>query len=207
MYAPIDSGVCLHFLNRLSQYLAVLGIPGLLAISFLDSAAVPLVGGPDALILILAWKKPEMAWLIVLAATVGSMLGCFVLYGVGWKGGASALSRFTAEKAARIERRMQEYGIWTILAAVLAPPPFPTKLVILAAGVLHIGKIRFAAGIFIGRLIRYSLVGYLAVRFGNQAAQVLKAHYPEFFAVLICSILLIVVIRSLKKRMATSSLQ
>jgi membrane protein YqaA with SNARE-associated domain len=205
MYAPIDREVRLGFLNWLNKFLAIMGIPGLLAVAFLDSAAIPIVGGPDALILVLASLRPEMTGLIVLAATVGSMLGCFVLYGIGLKGGAKALSRFGAERVTRIERRMQEYGIWAIMASVLAPPPFPTKLVILAAGVLRIGKIRLAIGTFIGRLIRYSLMGYLAVRFGNQAAQVLKKHYPEFFVILIIGILLIVVIRNFRKRPAESN--
>jgi membrane protein YqaA with SNARE-associated domain len=199
MYALFNNEVLLRMLNRLSGYLMIMGIPGLLALSFLDSAAFPLVGGPDALIIFLSWQRPEMTALIVLAATVGSMLGCFILYGIGWKGGEKALSRFNPERTVRIERKMQEYGIWAIIASVIAPPPFPTKLVVLAAGVLRIGKIRFAAGAFIGRLIRYSLVGYLAVRFGNQAAQVLKAHYPAFFAILIGGILLIVVIRGWRK--------
>jgi membrane protein YqaA with SNARE-associated domain len=203
----IDREVHLRFLNWLSKCLTVMGIPGLLAISFLDSAAVPLVGGPDALILVLASIRPKMVCLIVLAATVGSMLGCLVLYGIGWKGGAKALSRFGPEKVARIERRMQDYGIWAIIVSVLAPPPFPTKLVILAAGVLRIGKIRLAVGTFIGRLLRYSLMGYLAVRFGNQAAQVLKNDSPALFVILIVGILLIVVIRNLRKRSAESSLR
>jgi membrane protein YqaA with SNARE-associated domain len=204
MYAPIDREVCLRFLNWHNKYLAIMGIPGLLAVAFLDSAAVPIVGGPDALIVVLASLKPEMTGLIVLAATVGSMLGCLVLYGIGWKGGAKALSRFGTERVTRIEQRMQEYGIWAIMASVLAPPPFPTKLVILAAGVLRIGKIRLAIGTFIGRLIRYSLLGYLALRFGDQAAQVLKKHYPQFFVVLIAGILLLVVIRNFRKRPAES---
>jgi membrane protein YqaA with SNARE-associated domain len=206
MYAPIDREVRLRFLNRLSQYLTIMGIPGLFAVSFLDSAAVPLVGGPDALILVLASLRPKMAGLMVLAATVGSMLGCLVLYGIGRKGGAKALSRFGAERVTRIERRMQEYGIWAIITSVLAPPPFPTKLVILASGVLRIGKIRFAVGTFIGRLIRYSLMGFLAVRFGNQAAQVLKQHSPTFLAILIVGILLLVMIQNLRKRSDENSL-
>jgi membrane protein YqaA with SNARE-associated domain len=207
MYALIDREVRLRFLNWLSKFLAIMGIPGLLAVAFLDSAAVPLVGGPDALILLLASLRPQMTSLIVLAATVGSMLGCLVLYGIGRKGGAKALSRFRPEKVARIEQRMQEYGIWAIMISVLAPPPFPTKLMILAAGVLRIGKIRLAAGTFIGRLIRYSLMGFLAVRFGNQAAQVLKQHSPTFLVVLIAGILLSVMIGYLRQRSAESRLR
>lgn len=190
----------MRFLNRLNEYLLIMGIPGLLAISFLDSAAVPLAGGPDTVILLLAWRRPSMTLLIVAAAAAGSTLGCLVLYSIGRKGGDKALSRFNPEKIARVERRMQEHGIWAIIASVLAPPPFPTKLVILAAGVLRTGKLRLAAGVFVGRLIRYSLLGYLAARFGDQAAQILKEHYPAFFLALIGGVLLIILVRSLRNR-------
>ncbi|MBP1624653.1 MAG: associated Golgi protein [Acidobacteria bacterium] len=186
----------MHFLDRLGEYLMIMGIPGLLAISFLDSAAVPIVGGPDALILLLAWKRPAMAHLIVLAATAGSTLGCLVLYGIGRKGGEKALSRFNPERIAKVERRMREHGIWAVIASVIAPPPFPTKLIILAAGVLRIGRIGFTSGVFAGRLVRYSLIGYLAAKYGDRAAQVLKAHYPVFSLVLIACIILIIFIRS-----------
>jgi membrane protein YqaA with SNARE-associated domain len=192
--------VFVNFLKSLNEYLLIMGIPGLLAISFLDSAAVPLAGGPDAVILLLAWRRPAAAVLIVLAATFGSTLGCLVLYGIGRKGGDKALSRFSLERTARIKHRMQENASWAIFAAVIAPPPLPTKLVILAAGVLQTGKIRFTLGVFAGRLVRYSLIAYLAARFGDHAAQVLKSHYPAFSLLLIGFVLLIFLIRKMRNR-------
>jgi membrane protein YqaA with SNARE-associated domain len=192
--------VLVSVLNRLSQYLAVMGIPGLLLISFLDSAAVPLAGGPDAVIMLLAWHRPALALWIALTATVGSTLGCLVLYGIGRKGGEKALARFNPERAARIEQRMRQYGVWPIFASVMAPPPFPTKLVILAAGVLRIGKIRFIASVFAGRFVRYLLVSYLAALFGDRAALVLKAHYPTISLILIGGIFMVFLIRKLKDR-------
>ena len=45
-------------LNRLNNVLLLMGIPGLLAISFLDSAAVPLAGGPDALLAVANNSNP-----------------------------------------------------------------------------------------------------------------------------------------------------
>lgn len=174
----------MELLNRLSRYLAVMGIPGLLVISFLDSAAVPLAGGPDAVLMLLAWRRPELLVWIALAATVGSTLGCLVLYGIGRKGGGKALARFDPAKVDLMERRMRDYGVWPVVAAVMAPPPFPTKLVILAAGVLGIGKWRLALSVFAGRFVRYLLVAFLAARFGDQAAAVLSRHYPAASAVL-----------------------
>jgi membrane protein YqaA with SNARE-associated domain len=189
-------------LNRLNTLLLLMGVPGLFAISFLDSAAFPLAGGPDAIILLLACARPTMTSLIVLTATVGSTLGCLVLYGIGKKGGEKALARFNPERTAWVEKKMQKHGLLAIIAAVIAPPPFPTKLVILAAGVLRTGKVRLVAGVFIGRLIRYSLAGFLAAHFGKHAVQILKHQYPMISLVLIGCILLIVLIRNLKSRAA-----
>ena len=54
-------------------------------IAFLDSAAIPMMGGPDALAMRLAWHCWGLAWLIVIAAFAGSM-GCLVLCGIGRAG-------------------------------------------------------------------------------------------------------------------------
>ena len=187
-------------LKRLSGYLTVMGIPGLLVISFLDSAAIPITGGPDAIVLLLAWQRPALTYLIVLAATIGSTLGCLVLYGIGQKGGEKALARFNPERIARAEAKMRKHGLWAIVVSVLAPPPFPTKLVILAAGVLRTDRLRFSAGVFTGRLIRYSVIGYLAARFGNRAAQILKDQYPTISLILVACILIALLIHILKNR-------
>ena len=189
-------------LKRLSGYLTVMGIPGLLVISFLDSAAIPLTGGPDAIVLLLAWQRPALTYLIVLAATIGSTLGCLVLYGIGQKGGEKALSHFNPERIARVEAKMRNHGLWAIVVSVLAPPPFPTKLVVLAAGVLRTDRLRFSAGVFTGRLIRYSVIGYLAARFGNRAAQILKDQYPAISLILVACILIALLIHILKNRAA-----
>ncbi len=77
---------------------------------------------------------------------------------------------------------------------------FPTKPFILAAGVLQAGKLRFAASVFAGRLVRYSLLGYLGAKFGDQSAKIIKSHYPEIFIALLCGILLVVLIRSLRNK-------
>jgi membrane protein YqaA with SNARE-associated domain len=177
-----------------------MGIPGLLLISFLDSAAVPMPGGPDAAILLLSWRRPAMTFLIVLVAAGGSTLGCMVLYGIGKKSGEKALSRFNPERVAWIERKMEEYGAWVVFAAVMAPPPFPMKPVILASGVLQARKLRFAAGVFAGRIVRYSILGYLGARFGDESARIIKAHYPEILLVLLGGIFFAILIRYLHSR-------
>ncbi len=185
----------MRLLDRLNQYLVVMGIPGLLAISFLDSAAVPLAGGPDAVVLLLAWQRPALTLLIAAVAAIGSALGCLVLYSIGQKSGEKALSRFGESKRKWVQEKMDRHGIWAIIGAVMAPPPFPTKLVILAAGVLQTGKVGFFLAVLAGRLVRYAIVGYLGAHLGSQAAKVLKSNYPIISLILIGLLLLIYILR------------
>lgn len=181
-------------LQHLNQYLLLLGVPGMLAIAFLDSAAVPMMGVSDAAVLVLAWQRPMQVLPIILAATIGSMLGCLVLYKVGRAGGEKGLARFNPERRARVKQKLDRNAFVAVMAGVAAPPPFPAKLVILAAGAFGVRRVRFANGVFVGRLLRYSVLAYAGARFGNQAAAVLKEHYPTFALLLAAASILYVLV-------------
>jgi uncharacterized membrane protein YdjX (TVP38/TMEM64 family) len=58
----------------------------------------------------------------------------------------------------------------------LLPPPTPFKFFVFAAGVFEVPLASFASAIAIARLIRYFGVGYLAVKYGNDALPVLAQH-------------------------------
>jgi membrane protein DedA with SNARE-associated domain len=66
--------------------------------------------------------------------------------------------------------------------------------------VLQASKLRFAASVFAGRMVRYSLLGYLGAKFGDQSAEIIKAHYPEIFIALLCGILLLVLLRYFRNK-------
>ena len=185
---------------RLKDFLLTFGIPGLFIISFIDSAAVPLPGGPDAVVMLLAWQSPARAPWIVLAAALGSTLGCLVLQQIGRKGGDLLLSRFAPGKRNRVKDMLSRNDLWAVVIAVIAPPPFPTKLLILAAGVIRMNRLRFALGAFSGRSLRFSAEAYLGVRFGDQAAAVLKQQYPILAAVLAALVLLWVAANYFRRR-------
>ncbi len=191
-------------LQRLGQYLLLWGIPGLMGIAFIDSAAVPMMGGPDALVLLLAWRRPMQIWLIVLAAAIGSTLGCLVLYRVARAGGEMALSRFSPEKRAWVKEKLDRNAFGAVMAGVIVPPPFPTKLVILAAGAFKVRQTSFANGVLAGRLVRYSVLAYLGARFGDQAADVFKDHYPVIGLLILAGVALIFLWRHFREKRKTS---
>lgn len=187
-------------LQSLNKYLLLWGVPGLLGIAFLDSAAVPMMGGPDAVVLLLAWQRPMQILPIILAAAIGSTLGCLVLYRVGRAGGEMALARFSTERRAWVKQRLDQNAFAAVAAGVAAPPPFPTKLVILAAGAFRVSQTKFANGVLAGRLVRYSVLAILGASFGDQAADVLRSHYPIFALLLIGALILFLLLRHFRSQ-------
>ena len=185
----------MRFLERLSQSLMLLGIPGLFVIALLDSAAIPLVGGPDGIVILLAWQRPTQSIWIVLAAVLGSMLGCLILYRIARTAGKMVLSRSAPKKQEWVKRRVEKNGFLAVFVGVLVPPPFPTKPIILAAGVFRTPLGSFIIAVGAGRLIRYSIMAYLGSRFGDQAAQVIRSHYVWVVLGLAGLALLIVLVR------------
>ncbi len=188
----------MEFLNKLKTYLLAWGIPGLFVIAFLDSAAVPMAGGPDALVLLLAWQQPLQWPFIVLVAAIGSTLGSLVLYYLGYAGGELALARFKSEKRLWVQEKLNRNAVGAVLVAVVAPPPFPTKLVILAAGAFKMPLGKFVFGVFGGRVFRYGLEAYLGARFGGQAASILKSQYPMISLGLIAGVVSLILFRRLR---------
>ena len=165
--------------SQWGHYLATLGTPGLFAIALLDSAAIPVVGGPEALTMLLAWKQPAYLPLIVLAGALGATLGSYLFYRVGRAGGAVALSRLEARTQEWLKRQVTRHAFWALLVCVALPPPFPTKPLVLTAGVVGTPPGLFFTAVFTGRLLRYSALGYLGYRFGDQAARFVGTHYPS----------------------------
>ena len=182
-------------LTHIKNFLLTWGLPGLFCIALLDSAGVPMVGGPDAVVMLLSWQRPALAPLIALAAALGSTVGCWVLYRVGRKGGELALARFAPDMQDRVRRRFERNDLLAVFVAVIAPPPLPTKLFILAAGAVGMRLRRFLVGVFVGRVLRYSLGAFLGARYGDRAAGILRDHYPTIAIILILVVLVVFFVR------------
>jgi membrane protein YqaA with SNARE-associated domain len=165
-------------LEELSAYLQTFGPFGLFAIAFLDSALIPLPGGPDAVMLLLSAREPSLMPVFALTATIGSVAGCLVLYYISRRAGRRALEKFPPEKQARVKALVDRYDVLSVLVASVLPPPFPFKLFVVTAGVFRLSVLRFAAAVAAGRAFRFFLEGYFAVRYGDRAKDLLAQHYP-----------------------------
>ncbi|HEX8294235.1 MAG TPA: hypothetical protein VF570_20945, partial [Pyrinomonadaceae bacterium] len=92
------------------------------------------------------------------------------------------------------------YDVLSVLVASVLPPPFPFKLFVITAGVFRLSLVRFAAAIAVGRAFRFFLEGFLAVRYGERAKEVLAQNYPAVGLGVAALVVAGFVLRSLLKR-------
>jgi uncharacterized membrane protein YdjX (TVP38/TMEM64 family) len=63
-----------------------------------------------------------------------------------------------------------------VLVGALLPPPAPFKLVVIGAGAFNASLRSLILALTIARAARYFGLGYLAIRYGNQAADFVQQH-------------------------------
>ena len=171
--------------QKIVAFAGGLGAPGLFLISFLDSSVLTFPVINDLLLIELAIQHPARMPLYALAASLGSVLGCVLLFFIAKKGGEAFFRKKTGERGQAIRHWVVKNGFGGMLAAALLPPPTPFKFFVFAAGVFEVRFASFTSAIALARLVRYFGIGYLAVRYGNQALPFLLAHKLEVALILI----------------------
>src|SRR5690349_15076778 len=91
--------------EQISQTLLAYGWAGVFVIAMLDSAFVPMPSGPDLLLILGVAQHGNTIGLItyVMAATLGSAVGCLLLYLMARRAGEIALKPVSAERRAYIQ--------------------------------------------------------------------------------------------------------
>lgn len=157
-----------------------LGAPGLCLVAFLDSSFLSLPEITDLLVVWMVTRHPARVVVYVLAATLGSLSGCLVMYFLGRKGGdALVRKRFAPASVERAMAAFERHGVLVVLIPAILPPPAPFKIFVLLAGIVGISTPKFVTAILIGRGARYLVLGLLAVAYGEQALAYAEAHSFE----------------------------
>ena len=172
--------------HSMRRWLVHLGAVGFLPLGLIDSSIIPLPGSMDVLTIVLAARSPELWFYYAVAATVGSVLGAFVTYRLARKGGEKSLEqRLSAKSMKRVVKLFERWGFAAIAIPALLPPPMPLVPFVLAAGAMQYSVKKFLAAMALGRIVRYSILGYLAARYGRKMLPFLLQHgHPAIAAVL-----------------------
>jgi membrane protein YqaA with SNARE-associated domain len=168
------------FLSSFQGWATELGGVGLFVIALLDSSFLLFPQVNDILIILLSTKNPTRMPYYAGMSTLGSLIGCLILYAVVRRGGDSFVRRrMKGRYFERALRLYQKYGLLAVIVPSLLPPPVPFKLFVLLAGAAAVSPTKFGLAIVIGRGIRYFGQGYLAVLYGERAADFMKAYGAE----------------------------
>lgn len=155
------------------HWLVSLGGVGLFAVAIIDSSVIPLPipGSTDLLLLLLTVRRASSGlWVIVYpaVAVLGSIVGGYLTWSAGSKGGEVALERYVPKKYLnRINGWVKKHGAWSVALSAILPPPVPLTPFLLAAGALKVPRARFLWAFSVARTARYGLLAWLGVSFGR----------------------------------------
>lgn len=157
-----------------------LGGPGLFTIAFLDSSFVSLPQINDILVVLMVTQNKAWMPYYALMATLGSIVGCYVIYYLAEKGGETFIR--TRLKPGHTERALALYrrhGLLALMVPAILPPPAPFKLFVLMAGVAEVRPLAFVTAIAVARGARYLVLGLLAIAYGDAALELMRTRGRE----------------------------
>jgi membrane protein YqaA with SNARE-associated domain len=163
-----------------------LGGPGLILLGLLDNSAIPLPGSMDALTLVLAASHKDLWWYYAIMATIGSLVGGYLTYRIGVRGGKATLEKkISKRRAEKVYRKFEKYAFWSVVVGAVSPPPVPIVPFLIAAGALKYPKEKFLTALALGRSIRYFLIAYLGSLYGRTVFNWLGKYYQPLLYTLI----------------------
>jgi len=143
------------------------GLLGLAVVSATEAAFQP--APPDLLVLpmVLGADSSMEILVIVLVATLSSVLGAIGGYGIGAYAGRPLLERFASESTVtRLENLTIHYGSAGIFVAAVSPIPYKALAWAAGAGRMDL-RLFIIAGLF-GRGLRFGLAGLILGIWGDE---------------------------------------
>lgn len=173
-----------HILAKYTAFLWAilqpLGSWGVFAIAALDGAAVGLpmdvvVGGYVA-------QNHARLLLYVLMAAAGSSLGSLVIYAIGYAGGEELLrKRVSSQRFEKLHSAFEKHPFWSLMLPAMLPPPTPFKIFALGAAVAEMSINHYVLAIFLGRTVRFLILGILVVKFGPGIVHTVRIFFNHHF--------------------------
>jgi membrane protein YqaA with SNARE-associated domain len=159
-----------HVAGVLFGLLAGAGGIGLLALGIVDSSFLVAPLGNDLLVVALTARNHSVWRVLYYAgmATAGSVLGCLLVDLVVRPAGERGLERHLSRRHFEtVRRKVTRSAGWALVAASLAPPPFPFTPFVIAAAALQYPRRRMLAVIGAARMVRFTGLAVLAFFFGR----------------------------------------
>lgn len=164
------------------NWLERLGGIGLILLGLADNSVIPMPGSMDALTVILSAHQKGWWPYYAIMATIGGVVGGYVTYALGRKGGKEAVEKkIPKNKAEKVYKKFEKYGFWTLFVPALLPPPVPFSPFLITAGALQYSKSKFFIAVGAARLIRYGALAYLGSMYSRQIFGFFHKYYSPIF--------------------------
>ena len=178
------------------------GLLGLALVSATEAAFQPIP--PDVLVIPMVIEANSVIGIsiIVLVATLSSVFGAFLGYGIGYYGGIPVLERFVSDSNInRLNFLIEKYGSAGVFIAAISPIPYKALAWIAGAGKMDL-RLFAIAGIF-GRGIRFGSVGLLLGVYGESVQSSLN--WLNFTLISIFCLVLLIPIVNLWKSIGSEA--
>ena len=181
-----------HFFRPFLHFLFHLGYFGPFVMGIFDSSFLVLPFGNDLLIVGLVAHHHHGLPYYVLSAACGSTIGVLSLALAARKFGEEGIRKVAGQgQFNMLKKRIGDRSGIAVAVGCLAPPPFPFTMVIAAASAMGYSLWRLLAINFVSRAIRFTVLGFLAIKFGTEVLRI--AHSPAFFWSMVVFIVLCLV--------------
>lgn len=167
-YHAVAAFAAAQVTRQFRRWVFRLGGIGFIPLGLLDSSVIPLPGSMDVLVIVLSGRQKQLWLYYAIMATVGSVMGSLVTYNLARKGGKEALERKISKQGLeKVRKKFEKWGAGAVLIPAILPPPIPFVPFVLAAGAMQYPLGKFVALLSLGRMARYTLLAFLAERYGR----------------------------------------
>ncbi len=186
---------------------AQLGYPGIFVLMVMESATLPV---PSEVVLplggYLVYQRRLEFWSVVAVATLGSLIGTMIDYGIGYYLGRPAvlrygrIVRFSHERLETTERWFNQHGTNVVLLARFVP--LLRTLIAFPAGIVRMEPKRFLAYSAVGILVWDIALVYIGFLAGQNSARISSILESYFLPLGLASIVIVAVVayRSFRKK-------
>jgi membrane protein YqaA with SNARE-associated domain len=164
---------------------------GVFVVSALDASLVPLPvpGSTDILVLLLA-ARHSSPWLLIASAVGGSVLGGYLTWSTGKRGGEVMLEKHVPRRFhSRLTGWVRRHGIISVATAAVLPPPIPLMPFLLAAGALGVSRKHFFWAFTSARILRYGVMAWLGMTYGRDVLRWWSQYLAGWASVILWSFL------------------
>lgn len=161
----------------LFRWLRRLGGPGLILLGLLDNSVVPVPGSMDVLTVVLSADQRDWWPYYAFMATAGSVVGGYLTYRLARGEGEGRLGRrLKRSRMEKVHSTFEKWGFGAIAVPAMLPPPLPMVPFLIAAGATQYSVKKFLLALFLGRAVRYSVLGILGALYGRQILGFFSQH-------------------------------